>query len=461
MTPLWTSDAIARATGGTASMSFEVGGVAFDSREVEPGDLFVALSGAKTDGHRYIAQALFQGAGGLLVSEPRPDTPHVRVADTQAALEALGIAARARLTPDAHVIGVTGSAGKTGVKEALRETFARLAPTHASLKSYNNQTGVPLSLARMAADTKFGIFEMGMNHRGEIAALTRQVSPHAAIITTIAPAHIEHFPEGEAGIAQAKAEIFEGLQPGGTAIVPCDSLHYPAMRAAADARGHALVSFGLNDGAMVRGIDLAEGPDGSSFVVALAGRYVRARIALPGRHHVLNALGVVAAAEAVGVSAEQVVETLATARALPGRGQRHAVALPGGGEALLIDESYNANPASMVAALAVLGEVHAAGRRFAVIGAMRELGHRTPEYHEAIVPAIRLARVDHAVLVGEETAPIAERFAASTHVSDWTAALATIRPMLRAGDVLLVKGSNSVGLGALVAALTDEGERSR
>ena len=453
MIPLWTSDAIGAATGGTPSEPFVATGVTFDSREVEPGDLFVALKGGHSDGHRYIEQALFLGAGGLIVSEPRPGTPHVRVADTQAALEALGHAARARLSADARVVGVTGSAGKTGVKEALREAFARAAPTHASVKSYNNHTGVPLSLARMPADIRYGVFEMGMNHRGEILALTRQVRPHVALITTIAPAHIEHFPDGEAGIADAKAEIFQGLEPGGVAVIPFDSPHYVRLRAAADATGHRVVGFGLGEGAQVRGIDLVEGSDGSSLVIQIAGQHLRARLGMPGRHHVLNALGFVATAHAAGLDPAGAIETLASAAALPGRGQRHRIAAPGGGEAVLIDESYNANPASMVAALAVLGEATAA-RKIAIIGGMRELGERAAGYHAALAPALIHAGVAHAILVGEETRPIAERFAAHIWATDWRAALDAARETIRAGDLVLVKGSNGIGLGNLVAALT-------
>lgn len=448
---LWTSAEIAAATGGVAEGVFTVDGVSFDSREVGSGDLFVAMVGAHTDGHRYVQQALAQGAAGVLVSEPVAGTPHIRVTDTQAALEALGHAARARLDGQARVVGVTGSAGKTGVKDTLRLTFERIGATHASVKSYNNHTGVPLSLARMPADTRIGVFEMGMNHRGEIAALAAQVRPHVALITTIAPAHIENFPEGEDGIACAKAEIFGGLVPGGVGVIPFDSPYYARLRAACEASGHRTLSFGLNDGATVRGLDLEEGPEGSSFVIQVAGGHHQARIALPGRHRVHNALGIVATAHAVGIDPAVVVDTLATASTLPGRGQRHTIRVKGG-EALLIDESYNANPASVAAALQVLG-VTPGGRKLTVIGAMRELGPRGPEYHEAMVPMMRHAGVAHAVLVGEEMRIVAAKFAASTHVDDWTAALDAVRGMLRAGDVLLVKGSNSVGLGSLVAAL--------
>ncbi len=451
--PLWTSDAIAAATGGVASAPFAVSGVTFDSREVGPGDLFVALKGEHTDGHRYVEQALTQGATGLIVSEPRPGTPHVQVADTQAALETLGRAARARLAPTACVVGVTGSAGKTSVKQALFDTFMRAGRAHASVKSYNNHTGVPLSLARMPADTERAVFEMGMNHAGEIAALTAQVRPDVALITTIAPAHIENFPDGEAGIADAKAEIFLGLERGGRAILPFDSPYYARLRAAVNAGGHQVIGFGLGERAQVRGIELMEGSDGSSFTVEIGGKQMRARIGMPGRHHVLNALAVIATAQAAGVNPALAIETLATASALPGRGQRLTIRVRGGGEATILDESYNANPASMAAALGVLADA-TAPRKIAVLGGMRELGARAPVYHAALVPALIDAGVAHAVLVGEETRPIAERFAAATWTADWHAALEAARATIRAGDLVLVKGSNGIGLGNLVAALT-------
>ena len=223
MTPLWTSDAIAAATGGTVHGDFTVENVTFDSREVIGGELFVALKGEATDGHRFVAMAKERGAAGFLVSEP-VDAPHVLVADTTAALDALGVAARARTA--ARIVGVNGSVGKNGSKKALRAALDRYAPgeAHASVKSYNNHTGVPLSLARMPAESRFGIFEMGMNHAGELAALTRLVRPHVALVTWIASAHREYF-DSEEAIADAKGEIFQGLESGGIAIVPYDSAH--------------------------------------------------------------------------------------------------------------------------------------------------------------------------------------------------------------------------------------------
>lgn len=452
MTPLWTSDAIAAATGGAASAAFVATGVTFDSREVERGDLFVALAGAQSDGHDHVGAAMARGAAGVL-AQRTVDAPAVLCGHTQSGLEALGRAARARLMPEARVIGVTGSAGKTSVKEVLREVFAGAGPTHASVKSYNNHTGVPLSLARMPADTCFAVFEMGMNHAGEIARLTVQVRPHVALITTIAPAHIEHFPDGEAGIADAKAEIVQGLEPGGVAILPFDSPLYARLLANANARGHRAIAFGLGEGAQVRGTALTETPEGSSLTIEIAGGRLRTQVAMPGRHRVLNALAVVAATHAAGVDPARALDVLARASTLAGRGQRLTIRVRGGGEAVLLDESYNANPASMAAALDVLGAAHAE-RKIAVIGAMRELGAVTGAYHDALAPALIKAGVACAVLVGEETRGLARLFPESAWTANWRDALVAVRETIRAGDLVLVKGSNSIGLSNLVAALT-------
>ena len=250
MTPLWTSDEIAAAAGGVASAPFAVKGVTFDSREVSAGDLFVALTGEATDGHRFVAQAFANGAAGVLVSE-QVEGAHVLVPDTFAVLQALARAARARAT--ATVIGVTGSVGKTGTKEALWAALDRSAPgrVHRSVKSYNNHTGVPLSLARMPADSEYAVLEMGMNHAGELAALTRLVRPHIAVVTAIAPSHIAFF-DSEESIADAKAEIFEGLEKNGTAIVPADSPHRERLVAAARVHAARVVTFGSAEDADVR-----------------------------------------------------------------------------------------------------------------------------------------------------------------------------------------------------------------
>jgi UDP-N-acetylmuramoyl-tripeptide--D-alanyl-D-alanine ligase len=454
VTALWTGAEIAQATGGTLSAAFEVGGVAFDSREVTDSDLFVAMKGEATDGHKFLDRAFAAGASGAIVGEPIME-PHVRVADTTAALNDLGRAGRARSA--GKVIGVTGSVGKTGTKEALFAALDRFVPgrAHRSLKSYNNHTGVPLSLARMPRDTRFGIFEMGMNHAGELAALTRLVRPHVAIVTAIAPAHREFFPSEEA-IADAKGEVFEGLEPGGTAIIPHDSPHRERLRAAAASTAERVWTFGRSEEADIRARDVVLLPGGGSLVTAvLPEAELTFTIAQPGEHWVSNALAVLGAVEAVGGELGIAALALADMPGLKGRGARHYISLPGG-EALLIDESYNANPASMRATLEALGSQQVAGRRIAVLGAMRELGTESADFHAALADPIDAAGIDYALLVGEEMQPLAKALGGRVRlkqVPDAASAIDALSGSVEPGDAILVKGSNAVGLAALVEAL--------
>lgn len=451
MRALWTSDEIAAATGGVASAPFDVDAVSFDSREVIGGELFVALTGEADDGHRFVPQALQRGARGLLVSQPQA-APHVLVPDTTAALNALGAAARART--DAAIVGVTGSVGKTGVKEALRLALERYAPgrVHASVKSYNNHTGVPLSLSRMPADTRFGVFEMGMNHAGELSRLTALVRPHVALITWIASAHAEFFRD-EAAIADAKGEIFEGLQDGGIAIVPHDSEHYARLRGHA-ANAAQIISFGVNGGD-VRALDYALLPDCTTVTADVMGERLVFKIGMAGRHWLGNALGVLAGVKACGGDLALAGLALAEMNGLPGRGQRFRTA----GRAVVIDESYNANPASMVAALGVLGGVtpERQGRRLALLGEMRELGDKSADFHAGLADAVVEAGVTRVVLVGRAMAPLADALKRRIGVRHLDNAGEVGDALdLAADDVLLVKGSNGVGLGAVVAALRED-----
>lgn len=453
MTELWTSPDIARAVAGTASADFSASGVAFDSREVATGDLFIALTGETTDGHRFVPQAFAQGAAGAIVSRP-VDGPHVLVADTRAALDALGVAARART--GATVVGVTGSVGKTSTKEAIWAAFDRTAQgrAHRSLKSYNNHTGVPLSLARMPVETRFGVFEMGMNHLGEIAAHTRLVRPHIAVITTIAPAHIENLGSIE-NIARAKAEIFEGLEPGGTAIIPFDSPQCDILIAAAKGRAERVLTFGLHPGADVHPLEsIGTRSGGTLMTVRLPERSLTFTVAQPGEHWVLNALAVIATVAAAGGDLAVAGLALAELPGMAGRGARSPIRVRGG-DALLIDESYNANPASMAATLRVLG-AEAASRRIAVLGAMKELGEHGPALHADLAEPIARAGVDFALLVGAEMAPLAKALEGTTrfaHVPAAADALDALKGEVGAGDAVLIKASNSVGLGRLVADL--------
>ncbi|WP_294330392.1 UDP-N-acetylmuramoyl-tripeptide--D-alanyl-D-alanine ligase [uncultured Sphingomonas sp.] len=451
---LWTADEIAAATGGRASTDFAVSGVAFDSREVGPGDLFLALKGESTDGHRFLDQAFAQGAAGAVVSDPTAH-PSVQVADTTAALNALGAASRQR--SPAKIIGVTGSVGKTGTKEALFAALDRIDPgcAHRSVKSYNNHTGVPLSLARMPRSSRYGVFEMGMNHAGELAQLTRLVRPHVAIVTAIAPAHLGFFDSVEA-IADAKGEIFQGLEPGGTAIVPFDSPYRDRLLNAARPHAANIVTFGLGEGADYRAVETMRARSGGTFVMARFGdRELSFTISQPGEHWVSNAMAILAAVDAVGGDLEVAGLALAELGGLAGRGARMTVPV-GEGTALVIDESYNANPSSVRATLKVLAAE--AGRKVAVLGEMRELGVHSDALHAELADPIAQAGVSRAILVGEAMAPLAAALEGRldfVHVADAAAAKAELDSLLAPGDAVLIKGSNGVRLATIVAALAE------
>jgi UDP-N-acetylmuramoyl-tripeptide--D-alanyl-D-alanine ligase len=461
---LWSGAEMATATGGVASHAFQASGVEMDSRDVRPGDVFLALKGEAMDGHRFIEAAFAKGAVAAIVDRP-VDFPHVLVEDTTKALHALAHAARERSA--AMRIGITGSVGKTGVKEAIFACLDRASrgAAHRSVRSYNNHVGVPLSLARMPARARYGVFEMGMNHAREIAPLAAHVRPHVALITTIAPAHIENLGSLEA-IADEKSQIFTGLLPGGTAIIPADSEWAPRMIGHAQALGVEIVTFGRSEGADVRLLDAIPASNGGSLITAdLGDTRLCYTIAEPGEHWIVNSLGVIAAVRAAGGDLASAGLALAELGGLKGRGARHHIAMPGG-KALLIDESYNANPASMRATLKALMQTPAR-RRVAVLGSMLELGDFSDGFHRQLAEPLSEAGVDHAILVGEEMKALAAElgkgaggslgkavsFAHCRGPAEAIAALADYG--LGNGDAVLVKGSNSVGLGRLVAHFTE------
>lgn len=461
---LWSAAEIAAVTGGTASHDFGASGVETDSRDVKPGDIFVALKGEAMDGHRFIAQAFAKGAAGAIVDRP-VDFPHVLVGDTTQALHALAHAARERSA--AVRIGVTGSVGKTGMKEAIFACLDRASrgAAHRSVKSYNNHVGVPLSLARMPARSQYGVFEMGMNHAGEIAPLAAHVRPHVALITTIAPAHIENLGSIEA-IADEKAQIFTGLVKGGVAVIPADSEHADRLIAHATACAATIVTFGRSADADVRLLDAIPAANGGSLITAdLGDTRLCYTIAEPGEHWIINSLGVIAAVRAAGGDLASAGLALAEMGGLKGRGARHPIDVAGG-RALLIDESYNANPASMRATLKALATTPAQ-RRIAVLGSMKELGDFSDGFHRQLTGPIADAHVDHAILVGEEMRALAEELGKAqgfslgkpigmAHCETPDEAIAALERFgLLPGDAVLVKGSNSVGLGRLVSHFTD------
>ncbi len=462
MTPLWTGADAARATGGTGCAGWTAAGVSIDSRSLAAGDLFVALRGPNHDGHDFVATALRKGAAAAMVDRNVPGLPTeaslLQVGDTLAGLVALGKFGRAR--SGARIIAVTGSVGKTGTKEALRLALDACGPAFASAASFNNHWGVPLSLARMPPDSAYGVFELGMNHPGEIAALAHLVRPHIAVITTVEASHLGFFGSVEA-IADAKAEIFLGLEPGGVAVLNRDNPHYPRLEVAAERAGVAeVIAFGTDPGARVRLIDCVLEPRGSTVDAAIDGFELRFRLGAPGRHWVMNALAVLAAATAAGCDPSRAAEALSRVEAMPGRGRCHKLRWRGG-ILTLIDESYNASPAAMTAALAVLGDTPpgVGGRRVAVLGDMLELGVAGERLHRELAAPLAAAAVDRVFLVGVAVAALDEALPAAIRGGLWRSAVQAIPALLsflRPGDVVSVKGSYGVHVDRIVERLIAE-----
>lgn len=460
MKPLWTASEASTATGGSNAVEWAATGVSIDTRTLRAGDLFVALRGPSHDGHDFVTAALEHGAAAAVIDQPiagLPSTaPLLRVADTVAALGALGAAARSR--SPARVIAVTGSVGKTGTKEALRLALAASGPTSASARGLNNHWGVPLSLARLSPVAGYGIFELGMNHAGEIAVLTKLVRPHVAVITTVDAAHLGFFPSVEA-IADAKSEIFLGLEPAGTAVLNSDNSFYERVAAAARRAGAAeIIGFGAGSSATVRLVDCMLDADGSNVEAALSGKLLRFRLPIPGRHWAMNSLAVLAAAWAVGADLERAAAALAHLKPLPGRGRRYELSWQGGA-VTLIDESYNASPAAVRAAIAVLGAAAPArgGRRIAVLGDMLELGDAAADFHRELAEPLLAAKVDRVFLVGalvealHDALPEAIRGGLCRTADE---AIPLLLRCLEPGDVVTVKGSRGVGLGRIVERLS-------
>lgn len=473
MSSLWTTDEIAAATGGHARRAAAVNGVAIDSRHVSPGDIFFALPGTIADGHEFVAQAVANGAAAALVSRRPPDiseaVPLVHVPDTMKALEALGSAARARISGGkasvaaadaARIIGVTGSVGKTGTRTALEHVLVAQGRTHASKASYNNHVGVPLSLARMPADTRFGVFEMGMNHAGEIARLTSMVRPHVAIVTTIEAVHLEFFSSVEE-IADAKAEIFMGLEAGGVAVLNRDNIHFDRIAAAARVHGARIVTFGTDPASDVRLLDSALTPTCSCVSAEIHGMRLAYKVGAPGRHWVMNSLAVLAAAEAVGADISLAGLALASVESPDGRGKTRVVNLAGGAFTL-IDESYNASPASMRATFDTVSRIapEGRGRRIAVLGDMRELGATAPALHAGLATALTDAKFDLVFTAGTNMAHLHEALPAlvrGVHAATAAELAPLVAGALRAGDVVVVKGSLGSRMGPLVDVLAMAG----
>jgi UDP-N-acetylmuramoyl-tripeptide--D-alanyl-D-alanine ligase len=458
--PLWTLGEILAATGGSSlgAAGAPVTGLSIDSRSLAKGEGFIAIRGPNRDGHAFVSPALEEGAACAIVDRGFPPSDEerlVRVGDTLEALNALGRAGRARAR-DTVVPTVTGSVGKTGTKEALRLTLAPSGSVHASVKSFNNHWGVPLSLANMPEDTRFGVFEAGMNHAGEIDALTRLIRPHIAIITTVAPVHLGFFRSVEE-IADAKAEIFRGLERSGTAVINRDSPYYERLKGHALKAGAKVIGFGEANGAEARLLDVELHPDASNVKANILGTPVNYRLGAPGRHLVQNSVAVLAAVKIAGADLELAARALAGLHAQSGRGARTLI---GGkdGRIAIIDESYNANPASMRAALATLGLTPRSefGRRVAVLGDMLELGPEGQKLHEGLADCIDGAGVDVVFACGELMGSLYQALPASRRGA-YAKTSEELAPQLveavGPGDVIMIKGSLGSRMAPLVEAL--------
>jgi UDP-N-acetylmuramoyl-tripeptide--D-alanyl-D-alanine ligase len=460
--PLWTVDAIAAATGAepVGPLPHAVTGISIDSRTAAARDAFFAIRGDTHDGHDFVAAALGRGAALAVVARNRrdgygSDAPLLVVDDVLEALREVARAARRRSV--ARIVAVTGSVGKTSTKEALALALSSSGETHASTASFNNHWGVPLSLARMAETARYGVFEIGMNHAGEITPLVGMVRPHVAIVTAVEPVHLEFF-ASIAEIADAKAEIFLGLESGGTAVINRDNPHFARLRRRADEAGvHNVVSFGENAGADARLLKCALRPDCSTVEAKILGQLVTYKIGAPGRHLVMNSLGVLAAASLVGADLARAAIALAQLVPAAGRGTRITLELPEG-PALVIDESYNANPTSMRAALALLGQapVGSGGRRIAVIGDMLELGPAGEDFHRGLIDAIDHNGIDLVYCAGPLMAALWNVLPTSRR-GGYARTAVELEPQVvaavRAGDAVMVKASAGSRMGPIVKAL--------
>jgi UDP-N-acetylmuramoyl-tripeptide--D-alanyl-D-alanine ligase len=458
---LWTLDALAAATGGVVRGKpiNGFGGVSIDSRSVAQGDIFVAIKGDKMDGHDFVAGAIAGGAGVAIVSHINPDWPDdlpLLVADDPLqALERIGRAARAR--SHAKIIAVTGSVGKTSTKEMLRVALAASGETHASAASFNNHWGVPLTLSRFPKTAGFGVFEIGMNHSGEIIPLVDMVKPHIAIVTTVAASHLGHFKSLDE-IADAKAEIFTSMAPGGHAIINRDSPYFDRLKAAAQANGvMSIFGFGRHADAEVRLEGLALRPDCCCITASIMGEKVIYKLGMPGEHMALNSLVVLAAAKLAGADLARAALALSDAKPAKGRGGQTRLQMPDG-ELLLLDESYNANPASVAAAIALLANLKPTkhGRRIAVLGDMLELGEFGADLHRNLSHDIDRHGIDRAYVAGPlmrhlwDALPLSKR---GFYAEQSFALTENLINDLHAGDCVMVKGSLGSRMGPVVEAL--------
>jgi UDP-N-acetylmuramoyl-tripeptide--D-alanyl-D-alanine ligase len=444
MSELWTADELKVLFG----VGWDASGISIDTRTLKAGDLFVALSGAR-DGHEFVGEAFAKGAAAALVSRPVSGQA-IMVPDVLKALETLGQAARAR--SGAKAVAVTGSVGKTTVKEMLRRTLSAFGKVHAAEASFNNHIGVPLTLARMPQETEFGIFEIGMNHPGEIAPLAALVRPDVAIVTCVDRAHLGLM-GSELAIAKEKASIYASLAPAGKAVLPGDTAYVQVLREAVPA-GHCALLF---NGPEARLLDVLSGPENAEVAAEILGRKVYFRLAAPGRHMASNALAVLTAAAALGLDVEKAADALSGFAPYAGRGARRMLALPGGGQILLLDESYNSSGASMRAAFSVLKLQP--GRHVAVLGDMLELGEHAQVEHLALAPGLRDA-ADIVFTAGPHCGALFDslpRAIQGAHAPDAVTLAPMVQAALRDGDAVLVKGSLGSRMRDVISALESPG----
>jgi len=464
---LWTTDEMISAMVGRpiGTLPEGVTGISIDSRSISEGEAFFAIKGDRVDGHNYASIAMANGASLLVISEAklpalgRLTVPMIVVDDVLAALGRLGAAARARTA--AKIVAVTGSVGKTTTKEMLRHVLEPSGKVHAAVASFNNHWGVPLTLARMPADTAFGVFEIGMNHPDEIRPLVKLVRPHVAIITTIAAAHLGNFRDLRE-IAAAKAEIFEGVEPGGAVVLNRDNEQHDFLEKTAQNCGiEHIYSFGQHAKADFRLADFDGSAEGSIVWATLGGETTEILIGAPGRHIAENAMAALGTAMLVGADLAEAGAALEDLKAVKGRGQRHRRAIGHDSFFTLIDESYNANPASMRAALALLASAQpeGEGRRVAILGDMLEMGEFAAQVHAELASPLLASGIEHVWLSGPEMAHLRDALPSSIHVEYRAAtedmvkfAAASVLP----GDVLMIKSSLGIGFGKIVAALLDK-----
>ena len=461
MSTLWTHTEASKATGGKAYGAWQANGVSIDSRTAKAGDLFVAIKGLNSDGHDYVTSAIARGAAAAMVTQRRANwdknMPLLEVPDANLGLSALGQFARQRLSKKGRIIGVTGSVGKTGIKEALRHCLSQQAPTSATKGNLNNKWGLPLSLARMPASTVYGIFEMGMNCSGEISSLSKILKPEIAIISNIEAVHIEFFDSVD-DIANAKAEIFHGMGKNGIAILNRDNHYFKKLENQAEiAHLSEVISFGSSKNADARLLNFNLEANFTTVEADIFGEILKYQIGVPGDHWALNSLAVLAAVKASGGNIFLAADSLREMPQLKGRGEQTKISMPDG-DFILIDESYNASPVSVRAALKVLSNMQPSppGRRIAVLGDMLELGDCSNKLHAELAVEIEEAGVDVVFTVGNRMAALAKKLPGqiiSWHEITSDKIIPKVVSEVRAGDVITIKGSFGSRMGLVADAL--------